>query len=213
MAIPGVAQVIPIGGEVRQFQVLPDTARMAALGITHDQPGVAQHLELEVRDDFHLLTIRAHNGGGKAGVLASVVPVGADGLYEEPLRRSGGGWKALAYPTRSFRLNPAQVMNRLLLEARRRGVANMDQWRFAFNATYDSAGRAWPAGDVITAPVGSTMLDVLNQLATSVIDYRAAESGRVLRMWVKDRGTGASVAAPWTEGVDLVGRTTTEALR
>jgi HME family heavy-metal exporter len=37
MAIPGVAQVIPIGGEVRQFQVLPDTARMAALGITHEQ--------------------------------------------------------------------------------------------------------------------------------------------------------------------------------
>jgi HME family heavy-metal exporter len=34
---PGVAQVIPIGGEVRQFQVQPDTARMAELGITHDQ--------------------------------------------------------------------------------------------------------------------------------------------------------------------------------
>lgn len=37
MAIPGVAQVIPIGGEVRQFQVQPDTTRMADLGITHDQ--------------------------------------------------------------------------------------------------------------------------------------------------------------------------------
>ncbi|SFD52127.1 efflux RND transporter permease subunit [Paracidovorax konjaci] len=34
MAIPGVAQVIPIGGEVRQFQVQPDTARMSELGIT-----------------------------------------------------------------------------------------------------------------------------------------------------------------------------------
>ncbi|QLF92418.1 efflux RND transporter permease subunit [Pseudomonas sp. ABC1] len=37
LAIPGVAQVIPIGGEVRQFQVQPDSRRMAALGITHGQ--------------------------------------------------------------------------------------------------------------------------------------------------------------------------------
>jgi HME family heavy-metal exporter len=37
LTIPGVSQVIPIGGEVRQFQVQPDTARMAALGITIDQ--------------------------------------------------------------------------------------------------------------------------------------------------------------------------------
>jgi HME family heavy-metal exporter len=37
MAIPGVAQVIPIGGEVRQFQVQPNTTRMAELGITHEQ--------------------------------------------------------------------------------------------------------------------------------------------------------------------------------
>src|SRR5574343_997149 len=37
MAIPGVAQVIPIGGEVRQFQVLPDTRRMAELAVTPEQ--------------------------------------------------------------------------------------------------------------------------------------------------------------------------------
>ena len=35
--IPGVAQVIPIGGEVRQFQVQPNTARMAELNVTLDQ--------------------------------------------------------------------------------------------------------------------------------------------------------------------------------
>ncbi|RYX92078.1 MAG: efflux RND transporter permease subunit [Comamonadaceae bacterium] len=34
LTIPGVAQVVPIGGEVRQYQVQPDTARMSALGIT-----------------------------------------------------------------------------------------------------------------------------------------------------------------------------------
>lgn len=37
MAIPGVAQVIPIGGEVRQFQVQPDTVRLAELGVSHEQ--------------------------------------------------------------------------------------------------------------------------------------------------------------------------------
>ena len=37
LAIPGVAQVIPIGGEVRQFRVEPNLVRMAALGITLEQ--------------------------------------------------------------------------------------------------------------------------------------------------------------------------------
>jgi HME family heavy-metal exporter len=37
LSVPGVAQVIPIGGEVRQFQVAPNTQRMAELGITHEQ--------------------------------------------------------------------------------------------------------------------------------------------------------------------------------
>ena len=37
LSISGVAQVIPIGGEVRQFQVQPDTRRMTDLGITLDQ--------------------------------------------------------------------------------------------------------------------------------------------------------------------------------
>jgi HME family heavy-metal exporter len=37
LTIPGVAQVIPIGGEVRQFQVQPNTVRMGELGIAHEQ--------------------------------------------------------------------------------------------------------------------------------------------------------------------------------
>lgn len=41
LSIPGVAQIIPIGGEVRQFQVQPNTARMAELRITFDQLEVA----------------------------------------------------------------------------------------------------------------------------------------------------------------------------
>ncbi len=37
LAIPGVAQVIPIGGEVRQYRVTPNIATMQALGVTHEQ--------------------------------------------------------------------------------------------------------------------------------------------------------------------------------
>ena len=41
LSVPGVAQVIPIGGEVRQFQVQPNTVRMAELDITHEQLAAA----------------------------------------------------------------------------------------------------------------------------------------------------------------------------
>jgi len=37
LAIPGVAQVIPIGGEVRQFRVAPNPAAMRALGVPLEQ--------------------------------------------------------------------------------------------------------------------------------------------------------------------------------
>lgn len=37
LTIPGISQVIPIGGEVRQFRVMPDMERLHALDVTHEQ--------------------------------------------------------------------------------------------------------------------------------------------------------------------------------
>ncbi|WP_018260248.1 efflux RND transporter permease subunit [Methylobacterium sp. WSM2598] len=37
LTVPGVAQVIPMGGEVRQFRVAPNPAALRALGVTYEQ--------------------------------------------------------------------------------------------------------------------------------------------------------------------------------
>jgi len=37
LAVPGVAQIIPIGGDVKQYQVIADPARMLSTGVTLDQ--------------------------------------------------------------------------------------------------------------------------------------------------------------------------------
>ena len=37
LTIPGVAQVIPMGGEVRQYRVSPHPAALRALGVTYEQ--------------------------------------------------------------------------------------------------------------------------------------------------------------------------------
>jgi hypothetical protein len=172
-----------------------------------DTPGAAQRFELTVTRTFHNLTIRAYNDKGKAGLLVAIMPVDEAGLYGRPLRLSGGGWKCLAYPSRTFRLNPGQVLRRLHLEARRRNAAFVPEWKFSFTASHDSAGRPWPANDEISVQVGGSMFDVLRQLSESLVDFAAAPGGRLLHMWVKDQGTGTSHPNPWTAGVDLTSRT------
>jgi CzcA family heavy metal efflux pump len=52
LTIPGVAQVIPIGGEVRQYRVAPNPAAMRALGVTQAQIEAA------------LASFGANTGGG-----------------------------------------------------------------------------------------------------------------------------------------------------
>ncbi len=110
MAIPGVAQVIPIGGEVRQFQVQPNTARMAELDITHDQLEAALKgyssntsggfLELNGReylirnlgrtsslDDLSNLAITARNG--QAVLLRQL----ADVTFAPAIKRGDAGFE------------------------------------------------------------------------------------------------------------------------
>ena len=109
MAIAGVSQVIPIGGEVRQFQVQPDTRRMMELGIGLDQIEAAvrgfaantsggflelngreyliRHLGRSARlDDLKNLAITARNG--QPILLRQVADVG----FAAAIKRGDGGF-------------------------------------------------------------------------------------------------------------------------
>src|SRR5574343_349600 len=109
MAIAGVSQVIPIGGEVRQFQVQPDTRRMAELGIGLEQIEAAvkgfaantsggflelngreyliRHLGRSARlDDLKNLAITAR--AGQTIMLRQVAEVG----FAAAIKRGDGGF-------------------------------------------------------------------------------------------------------------------------
>ncbi len=109
MAIAGVSQVIPIGGEVRQFQVQPDTRRMMELGIGLDQIDASvrgfaantsggflelngreyliRHLGRSARlDDLKNLAITARNG--QPILLRQVADVG----FAAAIKRGDGGF-------------------------------------------------------------------------------------------------------------------------
>lgn len=114
MAIAGVAQVIPIGGEVRQFQVQPNTARMAELDISQDQlegalKGYSSNtsggfLELNGREYLirHLgrtsrlddlknlaLTVRSGANGGQPILLRQI----ADVSFAPAIKRGDAGFE------------------------------------------------------------------------------------------------------------------------
>lgn len=183
------------------------------------QPGVAQMVELPTTAfASHLVTIRAHNGGGKAGVLFSMMPVNPDtGLYYEPetpehtasIMNSRSNWKMLPYPSQSLRLTPGVILQHLRREATWRGAAFVPGWRFTFNHLFDSAGEPWtPDLAAFSTQVGSTYLDVLKQLSEDRIDFAPANAGRVLHAWNKGTGHDGAADKTWTPGEDLMSRTT-----
>jgi Cu/Ag efflux pump CusA len=53
LSIPGVSQVIPIGGEVRTLRVAPDTARMAQFGVSLTQVEQALRAMPQCRRRLH----------------------------------------------------------------------------------------------------------------------------------------------------------------
>jgi HME family heavy-metal exporter len=97
LAIPGIAQVIPIGGEVRQFQVQPDARLMAERGITTGQLRAAlQGFAGNTAGGFL-------EQGGREWLIRNLAPAGGLPARLEELRQLPVGWTAdgaLGHPVR-----------------------------------------------------------------------------------------------------------------
>ncbi len=124
LTVPGVAQVIPIGGEVRQYRVTPDPARLMAAGISigklkealqnfsHNTAGgfvdsggreylvrnIGQNSRIE---DLAMLPVETRNG--QVIVLKQVADVG----FAPAIKRGDAGYKGLPAVILSVQKQPA----------------------------------------------------------------------------------------------------------
>jgi CzcA family heavy metal efflux pump len=77
LALPGVAQVVPIGGEVRQYQVRVDPARLGAFGVTLEQ--VAESLRESNQNSTGGFYVR----GGQEALIRGVGRIGSAADIEQ----------------------------------------------------------------------------------------------------------------------------------
>lgn len=138
-----------------------------------------------------------------AALLVAVFTVDAvkDTLLST-IKISDASWTALAYPASVPGWTPGQILLDCIAEAQARG--GLAGFTCAFNGTTDSGGNAWVgsngSGTYVpgySAPVGSTVLDVLNDLVSlGWVDYRFNAATDSLQVWSK--GTGSV-----TTGIDF----------
>ncbi len=157
--------------------------------------GVTERIDLDITPGYHRFNIKAHNGGGNAGVLFSAVPRNGGAPDFSRATRSGGGWLCAPLESPPAPLSLAQVIERLMAEARSRGCLS------GWNVSVLGSNFGEPGNESITLDVGMSYLDWLERFAESWIDYYAL--GRNL-MIVPKGYRGGGFGAPWTLGVDLI---------
>lgn len=135
-----------------------------------------------------------------AGVLFAMYSTTAGGELGVLQLHSDDTWACLAYPASPPGFTPGEIMVILLQEAFDRGALQV--WSWSFSGSLDSNGDAW-AGEVdVSFRFSDKVLDALNKLAETWVDFAADPDTIELDMVVKG-ALGSSLAINLDRGVDF----------
>lgn len=138
-----------------------------------------------------ILNAAVYGGGGRGTAYGS----------GNRLVGTGTSWKCLNYPTTFPAPTPGKILSTLLSEAQARGA--LTGWSLSCTDTTDSAGQPWPVDTAHIFRVGDSLLDVLNQMSDSSIEYRARPVGKVLDVYRRGTVTAAT-GVTYTAGTNLL---------
>jgi len=94
-----------------------------------------------------------------------------------------------------------------ITEAQDRDVTRLGSVTFDYTASVDSAGTAWSTGVAVEVPVGTTVLDLLDQMVDFGIDFWIDPSNAELHAW-ENRGSDLTSSVRFFPGHNLLSWTT-----
>ena len=142
--LPGVAEVASIGGMVKQYQVLLDPTRLAALGVTH-----AQTVESIRRANQETGGSVLEMGGAEYMVRASGYLRTVDDFRAIPLRVAGAGVPVTLGDVATIQVGPEM----------RRGIADLN-------------GEGEVAGGVVILRQGKNARETIEAVRTKLVELR-----------------------------------------
>lgn len=139
-----------------------------------------------------------------AGLLFAMYSTTAGGELAVLQVHSDNTWKCKAYPATPPGFTPGEIIKILMDEAYARGA--IQAWSYSFGNALDSNGDAWTEEVEQSFRFSDTVLDALNKLGETWIDYTGDPDTIELDM-VNKGGLGTTVAVSLQEGQHLAGLT------
>ena len=147
----------------------------------------------------HVVAVKATNidrpNEAATNVAAFILSVyeltGGGSTLGSLLLRTNNAWKTSAYPSDPPGFTPGRILDILVDEAQARG--ELPEISLGFTDAVDTDLTPWPDAPDLSFEVGTTLLEVIEQLCESYIDVAMAPNSFELRAWV-ERGSTQAVA-------------------